>query len=103
MAIMLDLRFKSLCVVENLLGCGNAIESATEYDTKIFIPLLMVCFKWLNRIVVKASTTTTTIDVVGEEFEICLVWGPQLNNLHVHWLLESYLCLGGFLFCHLHV
>jgi hypothetical protein len=32
MAIMLDPCFKSLCVVENLLECGNAIWLATKYD-----------------------------------------------------------------------
>jgi hypothetical protein len=32
MAIMLDPCFKSLCVVENLFECGNAIRLATEYD-----------------------------------------------------------------------
>jgi hypothetical protein len=45
MAIMLDLHFKSLCVVENLLGCGDSIQLGTEYDAIIVIPLLMVCFE----------------------------------------------------------
>jgi hypothetical protein len=45
MAIMLDLHFKSLRIVENLLGRGNAIRLATEYDAIIPMPLLMVCFE----------------------------------------------------------
>lgn len=43
MAIMLDLHFKFLHVMENLLGDGNAIRLAIEYDAKI-VTLLMVCF-----------------------------------------------------------
>ncbi len=48
MAIMLDMHFKSLCVVENLLGRGNAIQLAIEYDARIVISLLMVYFEQLN-------------------------------------------------------
>jgi hypothetical protein len=48
MAIMLDLCFNSLRFVENLLGCGNAIRLAIEYDPRIVIPILMVCFEQLN-------------------------------------------------------
>ncbi len=69
MAIMLDLHFKSLCVVENLLGCGNAIRPAIEYDAKIVIPLLMVCFEQLNPTTVNAFATIVTIEAMGEEFE----------------------------------
>jgi hypothetical protein len=104
MTIMLDPHFKSLHIVEDLLGHGNAIRLAIEYDAKIVIPFLMVCFEWLNPITISASTFATTVDVVVEEFEeICLVWRPQLKNLHMHWLLESYFYLRGFLFCHMHV
>jgi hypothetical protein len=45
MAIMLDSHFKFLRVVENLLGRGNAILLAIEYDARIVIPLLMVWFE----------------------------------------------------------
>jgi hypothetical protein len=73
MAIMLDLHFKSLRIVEDLLGHGNAIQLATEYDAKIVTPLLMVYFEWLNPITINASIATTIVDVVGdvvgEEFE----------------------------------
>jgi len=55
--------------VENLLGCGNAIRLATEYDAKIGITLLMVCFEWLKFIAVNASVAAAIIDLVGEEFE----------------------------------
>jgi len=69
MAIMLDPHFKSLRVMENLLGRGNAIRLAIEYDARIVIPLLMVCFEQLNPyIVVNASIVTITVDV-GEDFE----------------------------------
>jgi len=48
-AIMLDPRFKTLRIVENLVGCRNAIQFAFEYDVKV-VHFLMVCFDWLNPI-----------------------------------------------------
>ncbi len=69
MAIVLDLHFKSLCVLENLLGGGNAIQLAIEYDAKIVIPLFMVCFEQLNPTTINAFTDAVTIDVVGEELK----------------------------------
>ncbi len=55
--------------MENLLGCGNAIQLATEYDARIVIPFLMVCFEQMNPyIAVNASIVTVTFDV-GEDFE----------------------------------
>jgi len=68
MAIMLDPHFKSLHIVEDLLGHGNAIRLAIKYDAKIVIPFLMVCFEWLNPIAINASTVATIVDVVVEEF-----------------------------------
>ncbi len=47
MAIMLDLYFKLLCVVKNLVGCGSTIQMKFKYDIKIVIPLLMVCINKL--------------------------------------------------------
>ncbi len=47
-AIMLDPHFKSIKIVENYVGLGATICLAFEYDTKIGIPLLMVCFDRLN-------------------------------------------------------
>jgi len=46
--IMLDPCFKVLHVVENFMGCGDVIELTFKYDIKVVIPLLMVCFDWLN-------------------------------------------------------
>jgi hypothetical protein len=37
--IMLDPCFKVSCIVESLVGCGNVIILAFEYDAKIVIPL----------------------------------------------------------------
>jgi hypothetical protein len=50
--------------VENLLGHGNAIRLATEYDGRIVVPLLIIYFELLN-----PSTINAPVDVVGEEFE----------------------------------
>jgi hypothetical protein len=66
MAIMLDPHFKSLSIVKDLLGHGNAIRLAIEYDAKIVF--LMVYFEWLNLIVVNASTAIAVPTIVGEEF-----------------------------------
>jgi hypothetical protein len=55
--------------VKNLLGLGNTIQLAIEYDAIFVLPFLMVYFEWLNLIVVNAFPTTITFDVVGEEFE----------------------------------
>jgi len=48
-------------------GCGNAIRLAFEYDVKVVVPLLMVCFDQLNPIV--GTSTIATIDVVGPKLE----------------------------------
>jgi hypothetical protein len=50
-ARMLTPRFKSFQVVENLVGCGEAIQLTFEYDLKAIIPLLMTCFATLNPII----------------------------------------------------
>jgi hypothetical protein len=59
---MLDPRFKSLQVVENLVGCGNAIQLVSKNDLKPMIPFLMVCFEAVNPIV-KACTSTNHNDL----------------------------------------
>lgn len=48
---MLKPRFKSFQDVENLVGCGEAIQLAFEYDLKVIIPFLMTCFATLNPII----------------------------------------------------
>jgi hypothetical protein len=48
MAIMLDPCFKALHIVENLVGHMTAFQVAYEYDVKVVVPLLMVCFDMLN-------------------------------------------------------
>jgi hypothetical protein len=48
LTLILDPRYKSLLVVENYMGHGNAICLAFKYDMKKIIPLLMTVFKRLN-------------------------------------------------------
>jgi hypothetical protein len=62
----MDPRFKALRIVENLVGCGNVIQLASKYDVKV-VPLLMVCFGWLNPI---AITFVAAIDFVGLKLEL---------------------------------
>jgi hypothetical protein len=66
MVIMLDPHFKALSIVEGLVGCRNAIKLASKYDAKVVIPLLMVCFEWLNP---SGITIITIVDDVGLELE----------------------------------
>ncbi len=66
-AIMLDLCFKSLQIVENYVGhCGVIFCFASKYDTKVMIPLLMAWFDWLNP---TSQTCATTTDVPNFQFE----------------------------------
>jgi len=48
LGLMLDPCYKSLEVVDNYVGHGNAIHLACEYDMKEVISLLMTIFEWLN-------------------------------------------------------
>jgi len=66
MVIMLNPHFKALWIVEGLVGCRNAIRLAFEYDAKVVIMLLMVCFEWLKT---GGIAIITTIDDVGFELE----------------------------------
>ncbi len=66
MAIMMDSRFKPLHIVENLVGCRNAIWLAYEYDVKIAVPFFMVCSYWLNTI---AITSIAAIDITRPKLE----------------------------------
>jgi len=66
MVIMLDPHFKALWIVEGLVGCGNAIRLASEYDAKVVNSLCMVCFEWLNP---SSIAIITIVDDVGLEFE----------------------------------
>ncbi len=43
-AFMLDIGFKVLCFLENLMGIMNAIRLTFEYNAKVVILLLMVYF-----------------------------------------------------------
>jgi hypothetical protein len=45
---MLDPHYKSLWVVKNYEGHGNAIQFALENEMKKVIPLLMIVFERLN-------------------------------------------------------
>jgi hypothetical protein len=83
MAIMLDPCFKTLHIVENLVGHENVILLTSKYDIKVVIPLLMVCFDLLNPIA--TASITIVVDVARLIFFFkCLVWGPELRYLFEH-------------------
>jgi hypothetical protein len=107
MAIMLDPHFKVLCVVENLVGCGYAIWLVFEYDVKVVIPFLMVCFDWLN-----PSTNAvlgTMVDVtrlglekdmfgVGFHHQLAIIQKSHVlqSNYNSHMYLLTFKAHGGF-------
>lgn len=82
LTIMLDPRFKSLQVVENLMGHGNAIWLASNNDFKPMIPLLMVCFEALNP-TTKACTSTNHNDLEekGSIFKVGASFKESLRAL----------------------
>jgi hypothetical protein len=51
-----------------------------EYDTKITIPLMIMCFEQLNPNIVVVFTTTHDVRLELEE-NIYVEWGPQLRNI----------------------
>ncbi len=56
---------------------------AYEYDVKVVISLLMVCFDWLNPIT--NASTTIAFDVTRPNFEENMFGkGFQLRNLFEH-------------------
>jgi hypothetical protein len=53
---------------ENLVEHGNTTWLTFEYDVKVVVPLLMVCFyNWLNLTTI--VFVTSKVDVVGLELE----------------------------------
>ncbi len=67
MVIMLEPHFKTLHIMKSLVGCGNANWLAFEYDAKDVIPLLMVCFEWLNPNTIAFVTTTNDMELEFDE------------------------------------
>jgi hypothetical protein len=82
MVIKLDTHFKALWIVESLVGCKNVIRLTFEYDAKVVILLLMVCFERLNPIA--TASTTTTNDARLEFEENMFGWGLQFRNVLEH-------------------
>jgi hypothetical protein len=74
-ALMFDLHFKFLQVLENYVGWGNVICLIIEYDAKAVIPLLMIIFDVLNPIV---QTFATQVD--GSYVEV-IVFEKKDNNI----------------------
>ncbi len=67
MAIVLEWHFKALRIMKCLVGCENAIWLAYEYDAKVVIPLLMMCFEWLNPNTIVFATTTNDVELEFDE------------------------------------
>jgi len=96
LALMLDLYYKSLQVVENYVGCGNAICLALDYDLKEVIPRLMTIFERLNPSI--QAKVVASIDglPIQETKKIQHVFvGAFMKNPHGHYLLGNYLCFRG--------
>ncbi len=103
-AIMLDLRFKFLRIVENYVGHGATIRLASEYDAKAMIPLLMACFDQLNASIPKHVQLLLMCFLnLKKKKVICLVLEHPWTNPFMLFLLKNFLYLGGYLSLHLHV
>ncbi len=79
---MLDPCFKALLIVKNLVGWENVVRLAFEYDAKIVILLLTMCFEWFNPNIVAIATTKDDARLEFEENMFGV--GPQLRNLFEH-------------------
>ncbi len=103
--LMLDPRFKSLKVVENYVGCGVYIRLVAKYDVNAIIPILMTMFEVLNTIIQACAVEDLLVDLVTllKKLIIYLVWAHLWKSHHVHLLLGSYICSGGYLYPLLHV
>jgi hypothetical protein len=56
---------------------------ASKYDVKVVVPLLMVCFDWLNLFV--GTFAIAAIYAIGPKLEeTCLGLGLQFKNLLEH-------------------
>lgn len=62
----MDPHFKSLWIMENYVGHGEAICFASHYDVKTIMPLLMTCFDQLNP---NSQGCGTTVNVPTPHFE----------------------------------
>jgi len=69
MAIMLDPRFKSLMCCGKFVGMWECLRLAIEYDARIVIHFLMVCFEQLKPYIVINAFIVIVIVDVGEDFE----------------------------------
>ncbi len=90
LATMLNPRFKSFQIVKNLVGCGEAIQLAFEYDLKVVIPLLMTYFATLN-IIIECWTFVNHSDKLKNEGN---VFGVGASFKESSWALvvkESFL------------
>ncbi len=75
---------------------------AFEYDVKVVVPLLMVCFDKLNLVV--GTSAIATIYVARSELEENLFGVEALIEESFRALVVgNYLYLRGFIFLHLHV
>jgi hypothetical protein len=65
---VLDPHYKSLWVVKNYVGHGNAIQLALENEMKRIIPLLMIVFERLN-LFIQAQVVVSIAELLVEEEE----------------------------------
>jgi hypothetical protein len=87
LALMLDLKFKGLKCVIDFLGHDKAKLLATEYDSKMLIPLLVKCNHFLNLEV--TSTCTSTANGPSDSLFDTPILGAKANE----GLLLTKLCL----------
>ncbi len=79
---MLDLWNNHLHVVENYVGHGNIIHLVFVYDVKAIVPILMMCFHWLNPIVQECKANGPSEELNKDDNNIFDVWASIEKSTH---------------------
>jgi hypothetical protein len=87
--------------LENLVGRGNSIQFASEYDLKVVIILFKTCFETLNP-TIKTCTSIGHSDELQNEGKMFGLEHP-LRNLLEPLSLKSYFCSRGYPYSQLHM
>jgi hypothetical protein len=62
--LILDLKFKSLCLVSSFIGCEQRVAIVEEYNEKSLYPMLLKCYHYLHLVVrSKSEFVEQTMDV----------------------------------------
>jgi hypothetical protein len=64
------------------MGHGNIIHLVFKYDVKVVIPILMICFHWLNPIVKKCKANGPSEELNKDDINIFDVGASSEKSSH---------------------